>query len=259
MSAVISAPRASPARLRARVKRCGRLAILALERCEGALALSEALLGALQRTDLFLGALELRRKLRDALAVLAREPLERRGLALDLLLPCRVHVERIEIVPEGVRGLAHENGGLAEELRRRAELGVRLQRGTQRRGGLGEEVVRARALLVVYRIERTARRLSESPATGNALLLREQRLDVGGGGDLGLELGELVTQQVEPRVAVLRGRPQRFVFLAADTVTPVQIGHRGSLCRREPRVEELALRAALHEVLVLLLSVDLDE
>ena len=158
----------------------GRLSILALERCEGAFAFGEALLRALQRADFLEGALELRRQLEDAQAVLARERLERRGLALDLLLPRRVHVERIEIVPQGLRGLAHENGGFAEQLRRRPELGVHIHRGTQRSGSLGEEVVRARALLVVHGIERAARRLSQPPAAGDALLLREQRLDVGG-------------------------------------------------------------------------------
>ena len=191
--------------------------------------------------------------------MLARERLERRGFALDLLLARRVHVECVEIVPQRVRRFAHQNHSLAEQLRRRPKFRVHLHHRAQRPRGLAEQIVRARALLVVHGVERGARRLSEPPSAGDALLFGEQRLDIGGGGDLALELGELVAQQLEPRLAVLGSRPERFEFGAAGAVATVQIGNGGNACRLEARIEEFALRAALHQVLVLLLAMNLDE
>ena len=196
-------------------------------RSERAFAFGEALLGALERADFLHGPRELRGQLHDALAVLARERLERRGLALDLLLARRVHVERIEIVPQRIRGLAHENGGLAEQLRRRPSFG---SISTTARSAPRALPSRSCALALsssytalsaplaacASRPRPAMRFCSANSASISAAVVTSP-----------LQLGELVAQQLEPRLAVLGGRAQRLEFGAAGAVATVQIGHGG--------------------------------
>jgi hypothetical protein len=66
-------------------------------------------------------------------AVLARQRLERRGAALDLLLARRIDVERLEIAAQRIGGLARLDRGLGEQRADLRELGVGVGGAAQRR------------------------------------------------------------------------------------------------------------------------------
>ena len=95
----------------------------------------------------------------SAHAMLARQGLERRRLALDLLLARRIDVERLEITAQRVGGLPGEDRGFADQIRRLLRAaGSAVGGAAQRARGLGEQIVRARLL-----VARTRRRAPSAP------------------------------------------------------------------------------------------------
>ena len=60
-------------------------------------------------------------------------------------------------------------------------------------------------IVLIHRSERGARRLRQAAAAGDALLLHEQLFDRRHRRHFGLELGQLIAQQIETRFAVLGG------------------------------------------------------
>ena len=87
------------------------------------------------------------------------------------------------------------------------------------------KIVRIGAVILVDGGERGPRRFREAAAPGDALLLHEQLFDRRHRGHFGLQLGELIAQQVETRFAVLRGRFERLVIAAAAAVALVDGAH----------------------------------
>ncbi len=173
-----------------------------------------------------------------------------------------IDVEGLQITPQRVGGLADEDAWpppaaapaeRAADRRppRRASAVVRLR----------QKVVRAGAVSFVDGGQRGPRRFREAAAPGDALLLDEQLFDRRHRRDLGLEFSELIAQQIEARFAVLRGRFERLVVAAAAAVALVdgrsRLPVRSALV--QVLIEQLALCAALHQVLEFLLAVDLDQ
>ena len=105
-----------------------------------------------------------------------------------------------------------------------------------------------------------ASRCRQSAAAGDALLIDEELFDRGHRGDLGLEFGELIAQQIEARVAILGGGFQR---LETPAAVPVALEEFCDLAEhpqvRQVLVQHLALRAAIHQALEFLLAMDFDE
>src|ERR1700721_3703994 len=93
--------------------------------------------------------------------------------------------------------------------------------------------MRAVAVRLVGGGQRGARRRRQPAAAGNALLLDEQLFDGGHGGDLRLEFGELIAQEIEARAAILGGGLERLEVAAAQAIALVTIGTaaRGAGCR----------------------------
>ena len=186
--------------------------------------------------------------------------LERRGLALDLFLARGIDLESLQVMPQRLGGLARQDGGFADEIRGLFEARIGLRGAAQRRGRLGQQIMRARVVVFVDGRERRARRGSEPASSGDALLFREELLDGAHGGDLALELGQLVAQQVEAGVAVLDRRRQRLMLEPAGAQALVDFRDGGGEARvGQALIEKLALGAALDQVLIFLLAVNLDQ
>ncbi len=192
--------------------------------------------------------------------MLAREVVDRRDASFDQLLPRRVGIEPLEIRTEA-------GTGVAERDERFLEPGERFQEPRVERRGIAQlarrprsERVRVGAVTLEAEGEGSPRRLGEAAAVREPVALAGEGFGFAGREREGLELTDLVAQQLEPRAAVRCRRGERVAFCAA--LAPLA-GQRGDVRRKSRRdavgIDDLALRIAADERDEFLLAVDVDQ
>ena len=136
-------------------------------------------------------------------------------MPLDLFLPCRIDLQVIETMAQRLGRLVGENGGFFEQLGGAHQLRVGIPRAAQRTLRLGQQVVGAVGVCLVDRVQRGLRGGLKTAASRDALLFDKDFLDRRDGADLGLQLPQLIAQQIEARFAVCGGRFLCVVVAAA--------------------------------------------
>ena len=105
-----------------------------------------------------------------------------------------------------------------------------------------------------------ARAGRQSAVLRQALPFGSELVDLAGLEIQRLELAEVITQQLQPRFAILRGRGGAVALLTQLRPCTVLFGNRiEQLAMVAALIEQLALRGALHQRLIFHLAVDIDE
>src|SRR6185312_10321501 len=212
-------------------------------------------------------ALELRGELRGARqqlerchTVLSRQLLDGGQPPLDVVLALRVDVQALTIALELPSGLANLHRGIFREGDYGRELRVDRRHCPQRLKRAADTCVRIAIFGLVERLERRLRGFGEPPTVHEAGPLLRETGDLAFLEPQGLQLADLVFEQVELRLAVAGAAFQ--LECALEHLPPDPIGDPYLPDQRLESpifIEQLLLRGGARQRLELVLTVDIDE